>query len=429
MPIGVGRGYGRVVSVYPNKQRGKAWSYDFWLNGVRHRGYCLDDKGQPVTTRTAAKAAEEAVRYQARQDQTTTRSTVRAGDYAIAQAQAALLKRVVDRRRKPEHVANIRLWGDHIMLFFGPETSFRSLTQKRVDEYVVHVGTEPVKKWLGGTRKPGPGDAARAELWRPTGRTRSKRQINNYLKHLRKLLAGAARVKDPVTRQPVLTQDPELAVELERVPRRKPRPMTDAELGKRLAELTPWARDTAELSRLFGLRMTEALTVEIRHIDAESKALFFRGEETKSGHDEHAYGGAAGWQLLQRLKRQAIARGLLRLVSWPGRQHVRAHLAGRRVPKDCWQPLKTLSGSWRKSAKRAGVEDPHRFHDVRARYITAVAQADKASTKQAARHQDPATTDLYISVADEEVRKAVAKAVSRRPKATNRKAGRHAGKR
>lgn len=416
MPIGRGRGYGPAVSVYPNKQRGKVWSYDFWLNGVRHRGYCVDDKGQPAKNRTEAKAIEEAVRYQARQGQATARSTVRAGDYAIAQAQAALLKRVVDRRRKPEHVANIRLWGDHIMLFFGPETPFRSLTQKRVDEYVVHVGAEPVKKWLGGTRKPGPGDAARAELWRPTGKTRSKRQINNYLKHLRKLLAGAAKVKDPVTRQPVLTQDPELVVELERVPRRKPRPMTDAELGKRLAELTPWVRDVAELSRLFGLRLSEALKLEIRHIDAEWKALFFRGEETKSGHDEHAHGGTAGWQLLQRLKRQAIVRGLQRLVSWPGPIHVRAHLAGRKVPKGCWQPLKSLSNSWRKSAERAGVEDPHRFHDVRARYITTVAQADKASTKQAARHQDPATTDLYISVADEEVQKAVAKAVARRPK-------------
>lgn len=403
-----------AVTVFQNKQRGKAWSYDFWLNGVRHRGYCLDDNGQPVTTRTAAKASEEQVRVAARQGQAAGRSTVRAGDYALVQAQAALLKRVVDRKRKASHVDNIRLWGDHILLFFGPETPFRALSQKGIDEYVVHVSSETVKKWLGGNRKPTAADLKKPELWRDTGNVRSKRQVNNYLKHLRKLLEGAAKVKDPVTRQPVLSQDPPLEIELEKVSRRKPRPMTDRELADRRAHLTPWAADVAELSRLFGLRQSEALTLERRHIDREVKGLFFR-DETKSGNDEHAYGGAEGWKLLQRLERQAVARGQQRLITWPGRQHVRAFLAGKRVPKDSWEPLKTLSGSWRKSAGRAGVADPHRFHDVRARYVTAVAQADRSAAKQAARHQDPATTDLYIQVADEEVRAAVTKAMAQRP--------------
>lgn len=404
------------MSVFKNLQRNGAWSYDFWLGGVRHRGYCLDDQGQPVTSRTAAKASEEAVRVAARSGQLADRTHGRAGDYALAQAQAAIVQRAIDRKRKPGHVDNLVLWGDHALEHFGAGTPFRTLSQKDLDGYAAKLLGETVRKWLGGNRRPTAAERKDPAMWRDTGRPLSKRQVNNYLKHLRRLLEIAAKVRDPVTRQPVLGQDPELTIELERVPRRKPRPMTDRELAQRLAELTPWARDAAELSRLFGLRAGEALKACRRHVDREARALFFRGEETKSGHDEHAYGGAAGWKLLQRLDRQAERRGVQHLVTWPGPIHVRAVLAGRRPDGLEWRPLKTLSGSWRKSAGRAGVADPHRFHDVRARYITAVAQADKAATKQAARHQDPATTDLYISVADDEVRQAVAKAVARRPK-------------
>ncbi|MBU8873676.1 hypothetical protein KQ910_07865 [Reyranella sp. MMS21-HV4-11] len=197
------------------------------------------------------------------------------------------MKRVVERGRKAEHVDNIRLWGDHIMRFFGAETPFRSLTQARIDEYALHVSIETVRKWLGGSRKPTAADLGNPELWRDTGKLRSKRQVNNYLKHLQRLIDVAAKVRDPVTRAPVLSQDPPLEIELEKVARRKPRPMTDRELADRRAHLTPWAADAAELSRLFGFRASEALKVERKHIDREAKGLFFR-EETKSGNDEHA---------------------------------------------------------------------------------------------------------------------------------------------
>jgi hypothetical protein len=40
---------------------------------------------------------------------------------------------------------------------------------------------------------------------------------------------------------------------------------------------------------------------------------------------------------------------------------------------------------------------------------------NQAAAKDAARHQDAATTDLYIRLADSEIRDAVAAAVDRRP--------------
>jgi hypothetical protein len=53
---------------------------------------------------------------------------------------------------------------------------------------------------------------------------------------------------------------------------------------------------------------------------------------------------------------------------------------------------------------------------VRARYVTEVAKVQAAAAQDAARHQDPATTAMYIKLAASEVRAAVADAISRRSK-------------
>lgn len=399
------------MTVY--KDQHGVWRYDFWLDQVRHRGPCLDSENRRVATKTEAKQAELLERARAEQGRRRGRAPIRASDYTLAQAQASLLKRVVDRQRTEEHVANIRLWGDDILQYFGADLAFGTLTQDMLDDYANHVAAQSIRKWLGSSRRPGPDDYDKPELWRDTGRRRSQRQVNNYLMHLRRLLAIAAKVRDPVTRQPVLNQYPPLEIELDRVPRRKPRPISDAELSKRQARMTPWAREAVELSRLFGLRKSEAVTIEIRHVDDQARALFFRGEEAKSGHDEHAFGGEAGWKLLQQLRQQAITRGQVRLITWPGPDHYREFLKGEKVPAKCWRPVKSIDGSWRKSGR--GIDGAHRFHDIRARYITSVAQANKGVARQAARHQHSATTDLYIQVADDEVAQAVATAVARRP--------------
>ncbi len=104
------------------------------------------------------------------------------------------------------------------------------------------------------------------------------------------------------------------------------------------------------------------------------------------------------------------------LISWPGPQEVHNFRAGRDVPIDCWRPLKSVRTSWTKSIKRAGIENPHRYHDVRARFVTEVAKVMPAAAQDAARHQDPSTTALYIKLADSEVRDAVGQANARRPK-------------
>jgi hypothetical protein len=90
-------------------------------------------------------------------------------------------------------------------------------------------------------------------------------------------------------------------------------------------------------------------------------------------------------------------------------------LRGEEVPRESWRPLKSVRRSWRTTIKTGEIDQPHRFHDVRARYVTEVAKVQTAATQDAARHADPATTALYVKLAAGEVRAAVTEALARRP--------------
>jgi len=134
------------------------------------------------------------------------------------------------------------------------------------------------------------------------------RDVNNHLKCLRALFAIGERARDPVTRQAVLDETSE--VELHKMPRRLPRPIGDQELHDRPEVAKPWTREAAELARLFGPRLADALTVERRHIDREIRALRFDAGETKSGNDEFAHGGEAAGSCCSNLMPTAFP-------SWP----------------------------------------------------------------------------------------------------------------
>lgn len=405
------------MTVYRRNDRGGAWWYEFMVNRRRFRRPCLDaETSEPVRTKTAAEAAETQAKAEVLARYQAAKRNLRPDSYTWGQAIALHMKRVLDK--SPEHVDNAVLYTSEIGRFFGPATPFAELSDDRIEEYREFAAAQTLRVWLGGARKKKPGDLANTALWRDTGRRRSPRQINNYLKCLSALIAIAERVRDPVTKLPVLDQHFE--VKLHKVPKRKPRPIGDQELHQRLAVAPPWTRDAGELSRLFGLRLSEALEVEERHCNDEHRALLFGAGETKSGNDEFAYGGEAGWQLLTRLRKQARARGQVRLVTWPGPKYWRAHLRGEAVPREEWRPVRTLKRSWRTTIRTAEIEQPHRYHDIRARYVTEVAKKNKAAAKDAARHQDPSTTELYIQLANEEIRAAVAEASASRPRPLKR---------
>lgn len=380
------------MTVFRNKQRDGEWRYDFWRRKQRYAGPCLDPlTGEPVTTKTAAIAVETAKKAEAdrQPNHSAGRSDVPAGQYTLLQAGAAHVRRLVDRQRNLAHIENNRLYVAEIIGFFGRDHVFRDLTQASVDAYAKFARAQTLKTWLGGRRSRTDEDLSNPELWRDTGKPRSIRTANNYLKCFKGLLARAAKVRDPFTKDPAV--DPAIEIEMDRPPKRKPRPMADHELYEREKHLMPWAKEAAELSRMFGLRKTEALTVQTTHIDAYAKGLYFKGEQTKSGHDERATGGRAGWAYLQKLQRQAERRGTTYLITWPGAAFVHLLDDKKAMKEATWLPLKSLGSSWRKSGKRAGIADPRRYHDIRGRFVTEVAKANRAAAQGAARHQSAAT--------------------------------------
>lgn len=257
-------------------------------------------------------------------------------------------------------------------------------------------------------------DYLNSDLWKDTGRPRTIRTANNYVRCLMTLCKRASKIRDPRTKRRAIDLS-HLEFDLERPPKRKPRPMADQEISDRFDKLMPWTQEATLLSRLFGLRLSEALWLEERHIDPYRHCLAFKGEETKSGADEVAYGGAEGWKLLLRLRRQARKRKTTYLITWPGSEWVHVVMAGKPAKPKEWLPLRSLGSSWRKSGRRAKIAQPGRFHDVRARYVTEVAKVDRSAAQGAARHLTAATTEIYIGVADDEVNKAVESANKLKP--------------
>lgn len=389
------------MTVFKNRQRKGEWRYDFRLGGRRYFGPCVDARtGKPARNEQEALEHEALARSNARAGVTASRSISRPGSFTFGQALDLHLEAQVGASKL--HVQNLQLYGRELLAFFGVDTPVIAIPQERVDEYRRFAAQAPVMVWRGGPRKlaKAPGKTVKVP------RSRSAASVNHRLNCLRATFRQAHRVKDPVTGLPMLPFPPE--VKPVPAPKRRPAPMPDDELHGRLAKAPPWAVDALELARYFGLRRTEALTVTVDHIDRDERALRFDGDETKSRRDEFARPVPGGWEVLQRLARQARARGVTNLVTWPGRAHWKAVLRGERPKGLQWVPLKSIRRSWRTTIKAAKVKRAHRAHDVRARYITEIAKvASSALTQEAARHADPATTALYTAIAGAEVARAL----------------------
>lgn len=83
----------------------------------------------------------------------------------------------------------------------------KDITAEHVVPYTNFANVQTLKKWVGGARKKA-GTPTDDRFWKDTGRQRTKREVNNYLKCFRALLAIGERTRDPTTRLPVLEQAP-----------------------------------------------------------------------------------------------------------------------------------------------------------------------------------------------------------------------------
>lgn len=188
--------------------------------------------------------------------------------------------------------------------------------------------------------------------------------------------------------------------------------MPDAELQALIDEAKPWLQDILLLSRYFGLRKSECCKVTVAHVAHNQQALRFDAKEVKGKEDQFAYPlNEDGWQLVLRLFAQAKARGQKHLITRPATvKAMITHAKGVALRREDWTPVKSVKSALRGARARAAIEDGHRLHDVRARYITNVARVTNGDTilvKRAARHKQITTSEAYVGIEDEGLQKAL----------------------
>lgn len=369
-------------------RRRERWIYDFELGGKRFNGYCLEEDGEPCTSRRAAVQAEERVRVAAGNARRSPAPMPSVG-YTVAQAFAAYVGRA---NKASSNWGNQEDYVIDLLGFFGSETALADITETRIWDYIVWARAQKVRVYVGGPRKR-TDHAKRATLWKETDRFRSDSTINRYLVTLRKTLDIAHKSRDALKRRLLeeLPVVPDLAE-----PKALPRPIGATDIGKMLQVAAPHVADAITLSVLLGLRRTEAYGLTCDHVDFENHGIWLTAAETKGNRAEFMRANERAMEALTRLVEQARERGVDHLITW------------RRGKKGAWRPVKSPKTAIRTALEKAGIRGKHRFHDLKATFTTALAMKAPAKVVQRlARHRSFQTTERYIEVVDQAVRDAI----------------------
>lgn len=387
----------------PDRRR---WRFDFWRDGVRHRGYCLDQEGRPAGNKTEARRAEERIkaRLQAMPGAT---AQARADEPIFGYAADLYLAQAAGGR----HAGNQQVYMAELLRWFGPDAPIAEI-EERVAAYNAWALAQPVRIWRGGARSKA--DPGAARLWTDAGRTRSAATQNRYLDALRRAIRLYGEIRDPATGKPRLEWLPKIPAlkEIQRIPRA----VSDADLETIAGAGAAHLVDAARLARHMGFRKTEMLSIELGQVDLANRCVWLKGEDTKGKRDEAVPANKAAMKILARRVAEARRLKIPWLFWWvpPG-----LDADGRPKPP---RPVRNLQTAWEGAQRRAGLEHAYRFHDLKASYVTGVGRhASLRKTQELARHRDPATTMRYLAVLDGEGRDAVEAAGRDQARAAKRK--------
>lgn len=423
------------MGVYQRQERGGAWYYRFKIDKVKYKEKCLMPNGKPPANRFEAlqceAAAREAVLKNAPRPSYAPATNRRPSDVTLEEAFSWHVAKIQDDATK-SHLFSFGRYAREALQFFGPGRTLLSITEQDIRDFRASVIRKKRRIFIGGPFAKGP-DPSEDSLWKELEGRRSPSEQNHVLNALRSAFKIASRTRDSHGR-PMLPFMP--IIERVHDPKRRPTPMSTDEMQRRYEVAPPWVKDAIDLARHFGMRLTEALTVKVRHLDYDREVIALRGEDVKAGHDQDCHTTPEGWEVAKRLARQARERGTDYLVTWPSRKAANnMRGSGKRRGLDAvadsdieWRPLKTIRRAWTATAKVAGISNPRRFHDLRAAYITEVAKHEKSGKKiqGIARHASFSTTERYIDIADSELVGVMAKVAKKRagpltstPKAAN----------
>lgn len=395
------------MTVFKDKRRDR-WTYDFRYEGRRYAGYCVDpETGAPANNRRQAVAVEEAIKVSLRKGSLV--KMERPPGYTVANCFSDWLDSLgsgANRHNAEDHVAEFLSRPE-----FEPGKLIAQVSDLDVERYIQWATVQPLRVYLGGPDK---ASAARREarglpLWKVTDRIRSTSTVNHYLASLKAAFGYAARLK--VNGTPLLKFVP--TIRKLKGPVREVRAFLDSELealiqntgtkevntrGGALKQVTKrpppqYVIDAVLLCRLMGFRRREVINLDLRNLDDNRHGYWLRAEDTKGNRDEFVKAHPEAWNILVRLRDQALASGNTRMILARGPR-------GR--SKDApLRPLKDFKSSFNRVMHDAGFKGKYTFHNTKASFVTAIANvADSTTTQRLARHRDYKTTQKYIAARD-----------------------------
>lgn len=366
------------------------WRFDFYRAKIRYQDWCLNLDGSECRNKTEALKAQERA---AAKVQTSARlPKVTTGAHNLAGAMTVF----ADHLSPGRHRDNQRVYVVELLKWFGAEQSLLEI-EGRVAQYIAWARKQPVRVWRGGSDKKA--ETKKREPWADAARTRSDATINRYLDALRRAIRLYGSLPDPLTDAPRLPRMPKIPKLKEA--KRIPRPVSDGDLERIIAEAAPWVVDAAVLARNMGFRRTEMLALALGQVDIEQRCVWLEAEGTKGNRDEKVPANATALEILSRRKAEAEALGIDTLFWYvpPSKKN---------EPAKKPQPVRSIKRAWRSAQKRAGLSHLYRFHDLKAAFVTSIAQhAAPQDVQKLARHKDFDTTRAYLEVSSDRGRAAV----------------------
>jgi integrase len=371
------------MTVYWKPAR-RRWMYDFQFNGQRKNGYCLDRHGQPVKTKRQAQDAEADLRSTLRN--ANANQPPKPGSYSLAQAIQAFALTLGqgrhDQQNQPVYMAEI---GRR----FGLTTPLANIGVNEINAWIEWGLQQPIMIWKGGNIRSRKRIDPRWWMPHPEGRLRSPSTMNRYLACLSGIMSLAHNTRDPFTGHALLPFPPKVP-ELDE-PEKLARPIRNEPMAAILEHAAPHVVEAAAITNHFPLRKTEAAFLRISHVDRFERGLRIPAAETKANREEFFPASEAAWAFLEFLVAQARRRGTDYLITWQPKG------------KTAWVPIRNNRKAWKAAQKRAGIEQPFRFHDNKAAFSSNLSALgmERRGVQDASRHRDPSTTDRYIAAVDD----------------------------
>jgi integrase len=369
------------LTTHYNKNRNK-WMYDFVRSGKRYSSYCLDEAGKDVTTKRAADACEARVK---RAVEISTKAGAKGGvivtgAYTVEQMFADYVSQHAGRQRSWQD--NMKKHVRDLLAFFGRQTAAASLTVDDVERFITHSRNEKLCVYIGGPQK-----CIDATIVRDNARHRSDSTTNRYLTTLRAAINWGAK-HGKLAR---------LHVRRLAEPKELPNPVAPDQVRAILTHAQPHLRLAITLAVHTGMRLDETLGLLWEQVDLDARTIILRSAGTKAKIGQVVFINDDLAAVLH-----ATPRVCAEVVTYQRIVTKRDRSEERMPPR----PIKSLRRSWEAAQKAAKVFPPHRFHDLRATFCTAVLVANNnpVTLRSAARHASLTTTMRYAQVQDATVR-------------------------